>query len=73
MRAPNRPTAYVNHINHLYIPTRAGACAGVSGDVEKLTGRPPAHLPRLRRGDVVSVRRHAAAFSGLFDIPLGRR
>lgn len=40
MRAPDRPAAYVNHINHLYIPTKAGACARVSGDVEQLTGRP---------------------------------
>ncbi|MBB5916661.1 uncharacterized protein YbjT (DUF2867 family) [Nocardia transvalensis] len=40
MRAADRPAAYVNHINHLYIPTKAGACAQVSGDVELLTGRP---------------------------------
>jgi uncharacterized protein YbjT (DUF2867 family) len=40
MRAPDRPAPYVNHINHLYIPTKAGACARVSGDVEQLTGRP---------------------------------
>jgi len=40
MRAPDRPAAYVNHINHLYIPTKAGACARVSGDAEQLTGRP---------------------------------
>jgi hypothetical protein len=39
MRAPNRPAAYVNHINHLYIFTKAGACAPVSGDVELLTGQ----------------------------------
>ncbi|MBF5000401.1 NAD(P)H-binding protein [Nocardia sp. BSTN01] len=41
MRGPDRPAAYVNHINHLFIPTKAGACAAVSGDVELLTGRPP--------------------------------
>jgi uncharacterized protein YbjT (DUF2867 family) len=40
MRAPDRPAAYVNHINHLYIPTKAGACARVSGDLEQLIGRP---------------------------------
>lgn len=40
MRAPDRPAAYVNHINHLYIPTKAGACARVSDDVEQLIGRP---------------------------------
>jgi uncharacterized protein YbjT (DUF2867 family) len=40
LRAPGRPAPYVNHINHLYVPTKAGACARVSGDVERLTGRP---------------------------------
>lgn len=39
MRAPNRPAPYVNHINQLFIFTKAGACAQVSGDVEVLTGR----------------------------------
>lgn len=40
MRAPGRPAAYVNHINGLYVFTKAGACSAVSGDVELLTGKP---------------------------------
>jgi uncharacterized protein YbjT (DUF2867 family) len=40
MRGPDRPAAYANHINHLFIPAKAGACATISDDVEKLTGRP---------------------------------
>jgi uncharacterized protein YbjT (DUF2867 family) len=40
LRGPGRPAAYVNHINHLYVFTRAGVCSAVSGDVERLTGHP---------------------------------
>jgi uncharacterized protein YbjT (DUF2867 family) len=40
MRAPGRHAAYVNHINGLFVFTKAGACAPVSTDVELLIGRP---------------------------------
>lgn len=44
MRAPGRHPAYVNHINTLYVNTKAGACAPVSDDVERLTGALPRTL-----------------------------